>query len=110
MCALTIGYVPLHGCFLTIKRLTLQDVVTASSAGLRMGPSNRVEKGKGEKCVGYENGSLLPSPSLSEGLSIFLPSLKHSSLLAKQMRCSLMFSHQFSSLLLPFPGFMFNCK
>lgn len=65
-CALTIGCVPLHGCFSNNKKTDLTICCNCFIFRPRMGPSDWVEKkGKGEKGAGYEYGSVLPTPSLS---------------------------------------------
>lgn len=109
----TVGCVPLHGCFLTIKGLTWQDIVAASSAGRGMGLFDWVEKREGKEGVGCEWGFALLSPSLSVFPSP--PWRTQRALLARQARCSVVVScwisfHLMSSPLTPFPGFTFSCN
>lgn len=63
-CILTVGFAHLHGYFLTIKTLTWQDVVAASSAGPGTGSSDWVETGMEKTGVCCENGLICAFSSL----------------------------------------------
>ena len=96
------GICCLHECFLTIKGLTWQDVVTASSAGPRMGPSDWVEKKTRErKGCGIWIGQCCHSLPWVEEHFPYLPRAE-SGLLAGQLWFSLMFSCWFSSWHFPY--------
>lgn len=103
--ALTVGYVPLHGCFLTIKGLTWQDDVTAYVQAQWWALLTGCTEGKGRKrsvChhLWVEDLSIFPTAPEQSGVCLL-----------DRLDFSLMFSCSFSSLafsLLLFPGFMFN--